>query len=333
MSLDKKAPDSEKEKVNIEGIFERIKRDIPDDILPGEDEPQFNYTESDIFENGSPFNFSAYIEEAMKQITIGLQAMLQNSFNSSCACSQGPLGPPGPPGKSGVMGPQGMRGEKGIKGDVGEPGPPGIKGDMGEPGIPGIRGDRGPPGVQGMKGVPGESLSAPKVTILPSEVTVKERTTAYLYCSATGNPPPQVSWTRVNGSLPSNRTTVTSDGLMKIADAGQQDTGKYTCSAQNLLGKDAQAASLLIHSKLLIEYNLTYILKNRRITEGQCKKMLCLSVLNSGHKNVVTKLLSRCHSLFSEDRGVGGWGGGAKGAVKALAQFNFETVYLQHHTS
>ena len=52
--------------------------------------------------------------------------------------------------------------------------------------------------------------------------------------------------------LPSQRTTVTSDGRMKIANAGQKDSGKYTCRAKNLLGKDEQTATLVVHSKLFI---------------------------------------------------------------------------------
>lgn len=220
--------------------------------MPDKDDDQFengspfNYT--DIFGNGSPFNFSAYLEEAMKQITTGLQAMIQNSLDS-CASLQGP---PGPPGEPGIMGPPGIRGMRGFKGFAGFPGPQGFKGDMGEPGLPGVKGERGPPGFQGMKGEPGESLSAPKVTISPPEITVKDGNTASLVCFVTGNPPPLISWSRVNGVLPSQRTTVTSDGRMKIANAGQKDSGIYTCRAKNLLGEDEQTATLVVHSKLFI---------------------------------------------------------------------------------
>lgn len=245
---DEGAEISEKEKPSIEQIFNRNKRNVPDlSPLPDKDDEQFengspfNYT--DIFGNGSPFNFSAYLEEAMKQITTGLQAMIQNSLDS-CASSQGP---PGPPGEPGIMGPPGIRGMRGFKGFAGFLGPKGFKGDTGEPGLPGVKGERGPPGFQGMKGEPGESLSAPKVTISPPEITVKDGNTASLVCFVTGNPPPLISWSRVNGVLPSQRTTVTSDGRMKIANAGQKDSGKYTCRAKNLLGKDEQTATLVVH--------------------------------------------------------------------------------------
>ena len=135
-------------------------------------------------------------------------------------------GPSGRSGKQGIVGPIGMKGGKGVKGDV------------------------GPPGIPGIKGEPGESISVPKVTITPSQLTVNENNTAALFCSATGNPVPQVSWSRVNGSLPSNRSKITSEGLMQIIDIRLEDAGKYKCSAQNILGQDEKAANLVVQSKL-----------------------------------------------------------------------------------
>ena len=93
------------------------------------------------------------------------------------------------------------------------------------------------------------------MTISPaSQLTVNESNTAALFCSATGNPAPQVSWSRVNGSLPSNRTKVTSDGLMQIVDVRLEDSGKYKCIARNILGKDEKSAGLVVQSKLLKQY-------------------------------------------------------------------------------
>ena len=153
--------------------------------------------------------------------------------------SQGIMGPPGPGGKQGIMGPPGRSGKQGIMG------PPGITGEKG------IKGNIGPPGIPGIKGEPGESISAPKVTISPnSQLTVKESTTAALFCSASGNPAPQLSWIRVDGSLPSNRFRMTSDGLMQIDDVRLEDAGKYKCTAHNILGKDENTANLVVHSKL-----------------------------------------------------------------------------------
>ena len=210
----------------------------------GENSP-FNYT--DLFGNGlPPFNFSAYMEEAMKEFTIGLQAMLQRSFNA-CACSQGP---PGPPGERGFMGPPGIRGEIGFKGDAGPPGTPGMKGDTGPQGTPGFKGDAGPRGNTGMKGEPGQTCSAPKVTISPRKLTVLKGTTASFRCSASGNPWPRVSWSRADGSLVNKNATVTSDGLIAIPSVRLMDAGRYTCTAENIVRKIEETVDLVVQSRL-----------------------------------------------------------------------------------
>ncbi|KAL9970481.1 hypothetical protein ACROYT_G022861 [Oculina patagonica] len=186
--------------------------------------------------------------------------------------SQGKTGPPGQSGEQGFMGPPGIRGNKGIKGDIGPPGIPGINGDIRAPGIPGDKGDIGPPGIPGIKGEPGESISAPKVTISPSQLTVNESNTAALFCFATGNPTPQVSWSRVNGTLPSNKTNLTSDGLMQILDVQLEDAGNYKCLARNILGKDEKSARLVVKSRprITISFGPSYVEKGKNITLPTC---------------------------------------------------------------
>ena len=122
-------------------------------------------------------------------------------------------------------------------------GPPGIRGEKG------VKGDIGAPGIPRMKGEPGESISAPKVIVSPSQLTVNESTIASLLCSASGNPTPQVVWSRINGSLPSNRTKVSSEGLLQISDVRLKDAGKYKCMARNILGREENAVTLVVQSK------------------------------------------------------------------------------------
>ena len=122
---------------------------------------------------------------------------------------------------------------------------PGIRGEKG------IKGDTGAPGIPGMKSEPGESISKPKITLSSSRLTVNESTTASLLCSASGNPAPQITWFRENGVLPSNRTKVTSEGLMEINDVRLKDAGKYKCVAQNIQGKEEEVVGLIVQSKYL----------------------------------------------------------------------------------
>ena len=194
-----------------------------------------------------------------------LEDVVTSSFNKVChksgnlnVCLRGRPGPPGRRGRKGSRGTMGPPGPIGIQGVMGPPGRSGKQGIMGPPGIrgeKGIKGDIGRPGIPGIKGEPGESVSVPQVTISPaSQLTVNESNTAALFCSATGNPAPQLSWVRVGGSLPSNRIKVTSDGLMQISDVRLEDAGKYKCMARNILGKDENAANLVVQSKLKLLY-------------------------------------------------------------------------------
>jgi len=137
------------------------------------------------------------------------------------------MGPPGKSGKQGIVGPPGIRGEKGIKGDI------------------------GPPGIPGIKGEPGQSISIPKVTISPaSQLTVNDSNPAVFLCSVSGNPAANVTWTKVNGSLPSDRVKVTSDGLLRIKEVQPEDAGKYSCVVKNLLGADEKVVTLIVQSKI-----------------------------------------------------------------------------------
>jgi len=199
--------------------------------------------------------------------TTGLKiCQKRGNFN---VCPRGRPGPPGRVGAKGNKGNEGRRGRKGSQGIMGPPGKSGKQGIMGPPGIrgeKGIKGDIGPPGIPGIKGEPGESISVPKVTITPAlQLTVNESNAAVFFCSASGNPTANVTWTKVNGSLTSDRTKVTSDGLLQIKDVRLEDSGKYICVARNLLGIDEKVATLIIQSRLQI--SSLYLLPNHNFLE------------------------------------------------------------------
>ena len=147
---------------------------------------------------------------------------------------RGKPGPTGPPGKHGPIGPQGPMGKKGNRGLQGPPGPVG---------------PRGPPGE---KGAPGQSISAPSLLQQPVETTVNESQTAILKCTAVGNPPPKVTWSKVNSSLPVGRHVVESSGALILQDVQPGDEGQYTCKAENLLGNINATAKLTVQCKFLL---------------------------------------------------------------------------------
>ena len=170
----------------------------------------------------------------------------------------GTRGKPGPPGRSGLEGPPGKHGP------IGPQGPVGIKGDLGVPGDPGPAGPRGPQGVKGAKGEPGQSISAPSLLQPPLETTVNESQTAVLKCAMDGNPPPQVTWSKLNSSLPVGRHVVESSGALIVKDAKPGDDGVYSCRAKNLLGSVNAAAKLIVQCKFYT-FSLSFLAMMRGV--------------------------------------------------------------------
>ena len=155
----------------------------------------------------------------------------------------GNRGRPGPPGRSGPEGPTGKHGP------IGSQGPMGLKGDLGVPGDPGPEGPPGLPGQKGVKGEPGKSVAAPSLLQQPVETTVNESQTAILKCVADGNPTPQVTWSKLNTSLPAGRHMITSSALI-VKDVRPEDDGVYRCRAENLLGNINATAKLTVQCKI-----------------------------------------------------------------------------------
>ena len=54
-------------------------------------------------------------------------------------------------------------------------------------------------------------------------------------CSATGDPSPTITWSKVNGNLPSGKSQVLANGVLKMTGLVKQDSGRYVCTA-TLLG-------------------------------------------------------------------------------------------------
>jgi len=184
--------------------------------------------------------------------------LLQNQIcaKDETLCRSGQKGNSGRRGRPGIRGRPGPRGRQGPEGPPGKHGPigpqgaMGIKGELGVPGDPGPAGPRGPPGVKGAKGEPGLSISAPFLLQLPVRTTVNESQTAILKCVAHGNPPPKVTWSKLNSSLPVGRHVVESRGALIVKDVRPGDDGVYSCRAGNLLGSVNATAKLTVQCKL-----------------------------------------------------------------------------------
>ena len=99
-----------------------------------------------------------------------------------------------------------------------------------------------------VKGEPGKSIAALSLLQRPVKTTVNESQTAILKCVADGNPTPQVTWSKLNSSLPAGRHMITSSALI-VKDVRSKDDGVYRCRAENLLGSINATAKRIVQCK------------------------------------------------------------------------------------
>ena len=104
-------------------------------------------------------------------------------------------------------------------------------------------------GMMGLKGDPGESISLPVAIVSPNTQTVKENQSATFYCSASSNPKPTVTWTRVKGSLRDGSAKVVHGGRLDIIHSTFNDSGEYKCTAVNMLGRDVKIVKLIVEGE------------------------------------------------------------------------------------
>ena len=75
-------------------------------------------------------------------------------------------------------------------------------------------------------------------------------TSLNLKCQTEGSPKPIISWSKNGQKLESKgRVSISGDGTLTIKNTRAQDTGRYKCSAKNVIGEMSAASSVYIRSK------------------------------------------------------------------------------------
>ena len=97
-----------------------------------------------------------------------------------------------------------------------------------------------------------------------SNVTVVEGNTTTITCEAIGYPPPTIIWNIINQTLsdgvsgsdsvsaPTGNGNVTRVSVnLTITNASREDTGMYTCSANNSIGSNIKNFNITVQCKFI----------------------------------------------------------------------------------
>ena len=88
----------------------------------------------------------------------------------------------------------------------------------------------------------------PLITPVGSRITELTGTKLTLTCPTEGLPRPKITWKK-NGVILSGRYVIDKTGSLTIQIAEVNDTGQFTCSAQNVVGVDAVSSLIDILGK------------------------------------------------------------------------------------
>ena len=92
------------------------------------------------------------------------------------------------------------------------------------------------------------SLDKPEIATHPQNITTREGQNVTLYCNATGNPVPTISWYKNGYPINNSFSTILSPSheQLTIRNVNRIDSGDdYTCQAKNIVGTDTSNASTI----------------------------------------------------------------------------------------
>ncbi|KAM4784226.1 leucine-rich repeats and immunoglobulin-like domains protein 3 isoform 3-T3 [Cyanocitta cristata] len=118
----------------------------------------------------------------------------------------------------------------------------------------------------------------PSFTKIPMDLTVRAGATARLECAAVGHPIPQIAWQKDGGTdFPAARKrrmhVMPEDDVFFIVDVKIEDTGVYSCTAQNTAGSISANATLTV----LETPSFLRPLLDRTVTKGETAVLQCIA--------------------------------------------------------
>ena len=88
----------------------------------------------------------------------------------------------------------------------------------------------------------------PRLLLSSHRLMAEEGQNITIACSATGQPQPSITWSKLNGGLP--HRTVVKNGSFKISNVKRKDGGAYVCKVKNSLGTAEGVVQMMIYSRL-----------------------------------------------------------------------------------
>lgn len=104
----------------------------------------------------------------------------------------------------------------------------------------------------------------PSIDKGPTNETVNESSDLELFCNATGNPPPNITWSKV--AVPPVQFSF--DEVLTVTNINKTDSGVYQCRASNGIGSDAFASSVVTVRYKPEGTRLTSDAQNDAVTEN-----------------------------------------------------------------
>ena len=99
------------------------------------------------------------------------------------------------------------------------------------------------------------STVAPQVLLSFKTKLAEEKQNVTIACNVTGQPQPDIKWSKSGGTMPKSRNGV-KNGVLTIYNVAGTDRGTYVCKAKNILGFASDTTLLVVFSPLRFKMNI-----------------------------------------------------------------------------
>ncbi|XP_038639133.1 leucine-rich repeat, immunoglobulin-like domain and transmembrane domain-containing protein 1a [Scyliorhinus canicula] len=147
-----------------------------------------------------------------------------------------------------------------------------------------------------------KECQSPTIRVVEAEVTTVSGSSVSLHCVAAGVPIPNISWMRLDSDLQNGTVTLdNSDERLKwstfsLSAVSYQDSGKYLCQANNLMGASDASISLLVVNPVLALVPIKSTSKGMCISKMRKKATVYNRKLMARYASTLTTTVSQTES-------------------------------------